>query len=239
MHLFFDMDDTLIQTQSTYDVINAKTGTLVCSILKEKVGTAEILEFNEHIDVQNSRQYGFLKERFPQSWVQTLRILAVCYDVTIHQEDERRVYDSAYAIYDTILPLYEDTLHSLKEIATFGFPMHLMTAGESSIQEKRILDSNLRRYFDEIHIVLTKNTDIFKEVLGERNPEECVMIGNSLKSDIYPALQLNMHAIHLQRATWAYDQCEIDFQHPRYVAIHTLSEVANVLKNIVHSSEAS
>lgn len=230
MYYFFDLDDTLIVTQETYVAINIKTAGLVRGILGEKETVENILAMMEKIDIKNSAKYGFIMERFPKSWVETLNLFADIYDVHTSKDEEMWVYDSANNVYETVLPLYEDTISALDRISKLGHPMIIMTAGETKVQEKRIMDSNLKHYFDEVHVVPTKNPDIFRKVLGTRNPQECVMIGNSLKSDIYPALEMNMYAVHLQRETWAYDRYEIDTSNPRYFGVQNLSEACLILE---------
>ena len=230
MHFIFDLDDTLIQTQAAYNQINLETATLSYGLLGKNVSVMDIMSFVEDINIQNSSTYGFLKERFPSSWVQGVQILAQCYSVTFTEEEKRWIYESAYRVYDTLLPVYEDTVDALNRIQKLGHPMHIMTAGEPVIQEKRLIDANLRDYFDEVHVVPTKNPDIFRTVIGRRDVTRCVMIGNSLKSDIYPALDINMYAIHLKRPTWAYDWYEIDETNPKYFSVLTLSEAAAILE---------
>jgi FMN phosphatase YigB (HAD superfamily) len=55
------------------------------------------------------------------------------------------------------------------------------------------------------------------------------MIGNSLRSDIYPALEVGMKAIHVNRETWAYDQMDIDTTNPNYISISNFDRCLDAL----------
>jgi putative hydrolase of the HAD superfamily len=231
MHFFFDLDDTLVQTQATYDEVNRKTTNLVLTLINHAELFEEVLRTSERFDIENSKRYGFNKDRFPQTWIQTLVYYALKHDIAITDVQKEQVAQSANEVFQIELPKYEDTLSALSRIAALGHPMHILTAGEESVQRKRLEDANLLHYFEEVHVVPTKNPDIMKGVLAGRDPQKSVMFGNSLRSDIYPALENGMFAVHLKRQTWAYDNYEIDTTCERYFSVHNLTEGAVILEN--------
>jgi len=232
-YLFFDLDDTLIKTQESYDLVIEKTGTLVKDILNtDAISLKDILEKMNEIDVAQSLKLGLGKERFPTSWVETLRYFSFELAIPITSRDEENIYQSAESVFKMIFPTYEETHETLKIMKEMGYEMNILTAGEDDVQRKRIIDAGISHYFDDVYIVIKKDEEAMKAVIAHRSCEDCIMIGNSLRSDIHPALSNGMVGVHIERKTWSYDHYDIDQKHANYHYVSTLSDIPTIIKKL-------
>ena len=138
----------------------------------------------------------------------------------------------------TPLPEVEETLRALREgfagggsggssTSSTGRRMVVFTKGELQDQENKLRRSGLERYFDDVTITSDKTQHEFRQ-LCEHNgihPSELLMVGNSLKSDIAPALAIGAWAVYIPfHVTWELEHTE-SFEHPRMVQITRFGEL--------------
>jgi len=82
----------------------------------------------------------------------------------------------------------------------------LITKGDLLDQERKIKNSKLFEYFDYIEIISEKNEESYLDILQKKNinPRNFLMVGNSLKSDISPVINIGGKAIYIPyKLTWA------------------------------------
>ncbi len=129
----------------------------------------------------------------------------------------------------------EETLAQLKErkneMGKNKYKLAIFTKGELQDQENKLWRSGLQHYFDVVSIVSDKTTKAYRHLCQELNvtPEELVMIGNSFKSDIAPALEIGASAIHIPfHTTWAHEKTE-EFTHEFLCRISHFSEILEII----------
>lgn len=111
----------------------------------------------------------------------------------------------------------------------------LITKGDLFDQESKLARSGLAELFHVVEIVSEKNADTYARVLARHGhvPEQVVMVGNSVRSDILPMIAAGGWAVHLPYAsTWVHEQAEAPEDHPRYRRITGMAELAGVLDAI-------
>ena len=129
----------------------------------------------------------------------------------------------------TPLPEVEDTLRKLHDSG--AYTMVCFTKGELQDQENKLKRSGLLKFFDDVEITSDKGQKEFLALCEHQSihPSELLMIGNSLKSDIAPALAIGAWAIHIPfHVTWQLEHFE-DFDHERLKKIEHFSEVLNYI----------
>ncbi|HVE71813.1 MAG TPA: HAD family hydrolase [Thermoanaerobaculia bacterium] len=87
----------------------------------------------------------------------------------------------------------------------------LLTKGDLFDQESKLARSGLGEYFDAVEIVSAKNAATYRSIMQRHEvaPERFVMVGNSLRSDVLPALEAGGRAVHIPYAlTWAHERIE-------------------------------
>jgi putative hydrolase of the HAD superfamily len=125
----------------------------------------------------------------------------------------------------TPLPGVEETLRKLHEDGQYT--LVCFTKGELQDQENKLKRSGLLKYFDDVEITSDKGQKEFLALCEHQaiHPSELLMIGNSLKSDMAPALAIGAWAIHIPfHVTWQLEHFE-DFDHERLIKIEHFAEV--------------
>lgn len=128
------------------------------------------------------------------------------------------------------LPGVEETL---SEIRKLGMPMILFTKGELQDQENKLRRSGLAGYFDDVVITSNKSEKEFRELCErlDMKPAELVMIGNSFKSDIAPAVAVGMKAIHIPfYVTWQLETFE-EFEHENVIKLNEFRDIMGLIQN--------
>lgn len=128
----------------------------------------------------------------------------------------------------TPLPEVEETLKELRERCdTVNYKLVVFTKGELQDQENKLKRSGLLEYFDDVEITSDKGQAEFLALCEHQqiHPSELLMVGNSLKSDIAPALAIGASAIYIPfHVTWQLEHVE-DFDHEQMVKIEHFREI--------------
>ncbi|MCB0473978.1 MAG: HAD hydrolase-like protein, partial [Flavobacteriaceae bacterium] len=118
----------------------------------------------------------------------------------------------------------EETLRALKP----RYKLVLATKGDLLDQERKLKNSNLEKYFHHIEILSEKKEENYQKLIAHLDikPSEFLMVGNSLKSDILPLIEIGAQAIHIPfHTTWAYEQ--VDHNGEGYQTVSVLSDILN------------
>ena len=104
----------------------------------------------------------------------------------------------------------------------------LVTKGDLLHQEAKLAASGLGDRFSGIEIVSDKNADTFRRLFAtyEVAPEQAVMAGDSMRSDVLPALEAGAWAAYIpQEGAWSHEQGEAPEAHPRFRQLEALAEL--------------
>lgn len=124
----------------------------------------------------------------------------------------------------------EEVLHTLSK----NFRLILVTKGDLLDQERKLEKSGLLDYFHHIEILSDKQEANYSKLLKHLDitPSEFLMIGNSLKSDILPLVNIKAKAIHVPfHTTWIHEHVEDDGTKDKsYRTVSSLLEILPILK---------
>ena len=153
------------------------------------------------IDISNVQDMGLSSSRFPTSSVQAYEEISIRSGRQPSQDIRDAVYEASATVFMTLARVYdsvEDVLRRLQE----EFHLGLLTKGDLEVQKRRINQSGLEPYFKAISIVSEKSESEFLQIVGQLrcSPESSHSVGNSLGSDVLPALSIGMSA-NLDRCT--------------------------------------
>lgn len=126
-----------------------------------------------------------------------------------------------------LLPGVEEVLKSLSK----KYRLVLVTKGDLLDQERKLEKSGLTDYFHHIEVLSDKKEVNYSKLLNHLDikPSEFLMIGNSLKSDILPLLNIKSNAIHIPfHTTWEHEQ--VNGHINNQTAYKTISELGDILK---------
>ncbi|CAH1203359.1 hypothetical protein PAECIP111893_01951 [Paenibacillus plantiphilus] len=236
-NILFDLDDTLIYcNRYFYFVIDQFIDSMTDYFRGFELSPEIIRNKQTEIDIARVHAIGFKSDHFPQSFIDTYRHFSdfVGRATSVVEEDMlwklgRSVYEHEVEPY----PYMEETLHSL---ASSGHELHLYTGGELLIQQRKIEKMQLQRYFgNRIYIRSHKNNEAMENILQEGGFDRSStwMIGNSIRTDVVPALTSGIHAIHMKAdSEWVYNIVGIDIV-PKG-AFYTLNQL-NEIPDTIHS----
>lgn len=108
----------------------------------------------------------------------------------------------------------------------------LLTKGDVMDQRRKIHESGLESLFDAVEILHEKDAATYREVLDRHDiePTHFAMVGNSLRSDVLPVLQLGGWGVHVPyTSTWALEHAEEPLGHPRFTRVERLRDAVAVL----------
>jgi putative hydrolase of the HAD superfamily len=127
----------------------------------------------------------------------------------------------------------EDTLKTLSKTHR----LILVTKGDLLDQERKLEKSNLTSYFHHIEVLSDKQDGNYSKLLNHLDiqPSEFLMVGNSLKSDILPLINIGAKAIHVPfHTTWLHEQVkETETKDKTYKTISSLAELNSILNQHV------
>lgn len=109
--------------------------------------------------------------------------------------------------------------------------MVCFTKGELQDQENKLKRSGLLKYFDDVEITSDKTQREFLALCEHQqiHPSQLLMVGNSLKSDIAPALAIGAWGIHIPfHVTWQLEHFD-DIDHERLIKIEKFSDILNYI----------
>jgi putative hydrolase of the HAD superfamily len=129
-----------------------------------------------------------------------------------------------------IVPGVREVLPKLSD----RFDLWLLTKGDLFEQTKKIDSSNLRPFFRITEVVVDKSPEVYLDLLQQNGvrPEEFVMVGNSLRSDILPVIEIGATAVYIpHEITWDHENIEIDLVDTQeYLEINQFIELLDVFK---------
>lgn len=126
------------------------------------------------------------------------------------------------------LPGVEQALERLATVA----PLVLITKGDLFHQETKLAASGLGACFSGVEIVSEKTPDTYRRAFQRHGvaPEHALMAGNSVRSDVLPALEAGSWAVLIPYAlVWAHEAADAPHGHPRFRQCESLSALADLL----------
>jgi putative hydrolase of the HAD superfamily len=126
-------------------------------------------------------------------------------------------------------------LTGVKEVlAKLMGPYRLVVATKGDLldQERKLERSGLAKYFHHIEIMSDKKPKNYQKLVAhlDINPNEFLMVGNSVNSDILPVLEIGASTIHIPfHTTWAHEVGKEPVDHPKYAKINSMNELLGLL----------
>ncbi len=223
----FDADDTLWQNEQYYKLTESHFRSLLVDYAEGDHVSERLLEAEK----RNLAHYGFGIKGFTLSMIETAleitegrapssvisEILAIGRDLLSHPVE--------------CLPHARDALEALAG----QYFLVLITKGDLFDQERKLAQSGLGDYFDAVEIVSDKTATTYRRIFGKHGegPERAMMIGNSLKSDIVPAIAAGAWGVFVpHELTWVLEHVDKPEQAPRFREIPDLGHVPDLVTNL-------
>jgi putative hydrolase of the HAD superfamily len=223
----FDADDTLWINETYFREAEEKFASLMEDFLPQHAIMKELY----HTEISNLSLYGYGIKGFMLSMIETaLRISGEKMPISLVEKIIQIGQEMLSKPVD-LLPGVEEVLKSLQG----HYRIVLATKGDLVDQERKLQKSGLEGYFHHIEIMSDKKPSDYQKLIGHLDIQtnELVMIGNSLKSDILPVLELGGYGIHVPfHTTWIHEQVEHEVKHERFFTATHLDEAAGLIQSL-------
>lgn len=221
----FDADDTLWSNEPFFQEVERKYTELLSEYGSSKEISAELFK----TEMNNLECLGYGAKAFTISMIETaLRVS--------HQQIPAAMIQQIILLGKSLLempiellPGVEETLKALK--AESRYRLVVATKGDLLDQERKLKRSGLTPYFDHIEIMSDKTEKEYTRLLQllQVSPEEFLMVGNSLKSDIQPVLAIGGYGVHIPfEVMWQHEVVDA-FTHPRLKQMKSPAELPDWL----------
>ncbi|OIO35768.1 MAG: hypothetical protein AUJ18_00100 [Candidatus Hydrogenedentes bacterium CG1_02_42_14] len=223
--VIFDLDDTLIDTANCYEKVLKE----LCSRMKKifSVEADEVLAVQEKFDSEFWKTAVFDAERFPKSFTATYKHFCKFFNKMPNEKIEKEFEDLGWSVYKMIPDLKNGALELLEALKS-SVELWLYTLGDESIQRSKIERHSLGNYFQHIHIVPSKSKDVLKSLINGSS-KMFAMVGDSLRFEINPALELGLFAVHVKNNyEWKLQKAPVISDN--YVSVKNLREAQNILE---------
>jgi putative hydrolase of the HAD superfamily len=223
----FDADDTLWQNEQFFRLTEERFQALLKDYADPGVLAAGLLESEK----RNLAHYGFGIKGFTLSMIETAVELT---EGRVPASIIREILDAGREMLAhpvETLPHVAETLQQL----SVGYRIVLITKGDLFDQERKLAQSRLGEHFDAVEIVSDKNSATYERIFARHGDgaERAMMVGNSLKSDVVPALQAGSWGVFVPHPlTWAYEHVEAPANEPRFREIGNLGELPGLLAEL-------
>lgn len=223
----FDADDTLWHHEKYF----VATKDRFAELLAPYAPPAETAARLHDIEIGNVRHYGFGVKSFTLSMIETTvaviggevpsrligEIVELGRDMLTHPVDP--------------FPGVRETLAALQP----DYKLLVITRGDLFDQERKLAASGLLPFFDEIEIVSDKTQPVYERIFTRHGdgPARSMMIGNSMRADVVPALAAGAWGIHVpSEHVWTLDLAEEPTDRSRFRRLQQVADVVPLLREI-------
>lgn len=222
----FDADDTLWDNEPFY----RETEDKFCNLLKNYLPKEKINDELFKTEIGNLELYGYGVKAFILSLIETaLRISKE----QVHTEVISKIIALGKEQLNRPIQLLNGVERVLDELKPH-YRLIIATKGDLLDQERKLKKSGLAKYFHHIEIMSDKTEQNYLEMLNHLDikPNKFLMVGNSLKSDIIPILNLGGYGVFVPyHITWLHEHVdENEIQHDHYYKIKNIGELINLMK---------
>lgn len=223
----FDADDTLWVNEPFFREAEEK----FASLLEDFMPQHAIMKELYRTEIENLKLYGYGIKGFMLSMIETaLRISDHKMPITIIDKIIRIGQEMLEKPVE-LLPGVEKVLKDLNG----DYRIVMATKGDLVDQERKLKKSGLEKHFHHIEIMSEKRVSDYEKLIRHLDiqPSEFLMLGNSLKSDILPVLELGGFGIHIPfHITWVHEQVEHEVEHERFFKVEHIGEATELIRRI-------
>jgi len=228
--LGFDADDTLWHNEEIFRLTQDRFAELLSNYAETDHLRERLMEAEE----RNLGHYGFGVKGF------TLSMIETALEVTQNRAPGAIISQLVEAGKDmlahpiALLPQVAETVTRLAP----NYTLVLITKGDLLDQERKLAQSGLGELFDGVVVVSDKTPDTYATSFDTHGtgPQAAMMIGNSMRSDVIPALEAGAWGVHVPyEVTWSYEEASVPSDAPRFRSLPVLSALPALLDEINES----
>ncbi len=220
----FDADDTLWINEPYFQEAEKE----FCVLLEDYLPQHSVSQELFKTEMQNLHLYGYGVKGFMLCMIETVSRVS---GGTASMQLINRTIEIGQELLQKPIELLDgvtETLDALKG----KYRLVVATKGDLLDQERKLKNSGLQEYFHHIEIMSDKKVGDYQKLLKHLDcpPEHFLMLGNSIKSDILPVLEIGGFAAHIPyHVTWSHEQHESNLEHENFMELKSIDEVLKYL----------
>ena len=221
----FDADDTLWHNEPYFDEAQDK----FCELFGGYASKQELLRLILNHQITNLPLYGFGIKAFTLSMIESALELT---NHSISGQNIEKVLQIGKELLQKPVELLPNVISVLEELKG-THKLIVATKGDLKDQHRKLHESGIGAYFHHIEVMSDKTEMDYEKMLTRLDckPADFLMIGNSLKSDVLPVLNIGGHAIHIPyHTTWEYEQIDFEVEHENFHAFEKITDVLQLLQ---------
>lgn len=225
--LGFDADDTLWHNENLFEENHRRFQALLAR--HHDAATVERALFAT--EMRNLELFGYGVKSFALSSIETAIELT---DGHIRADELRELIAMAKSMLAHPVELLDGAAETVAAVSRSAVLL-VITKGDLHHQERKVARSGLAAHFAHVEIVSEKDPTTYARILERHRlaPENFLMVGNSLRSDILPVLQLGAHAAYVPYPlTWAAEKAEPPQDCARFHPLAHLRELPALLARL-------
>ena len=220
----FDADDTLFVNETYF----AETEEKFCSLMSDYLSKQSISQELFKVEIDNLKTYGYGIKGYILSMIEAAMNIS---NNTIPIEVIGKIIQYGKELTEKPIELLDGVEETLE--ALHGkYKLVVATKGDLLDQRRKLHNSGLGKYFHHIEVMSDKKEKDYLDLIKrlEIEPEEFFMIGNSLKSDILPVLEIGGHAVHIPfHTTWEHEKIDHKIAHQNFKNYDKINAVLSLL----------
>ncbi len=223
----WDADDTLWHNETIFRLTQGRLRELMADFAPAETLDAKLAE----VEVRNLRLYGYGVKAF------TLSMIETAMELTGNEAPGRLIAEILAAGREMLSHPVEPLPGVEAALADLGrdYRLVLITKGDLLHQEQKLAASGLGEHFVAVEIVSEKDTATYTRLFARHGTgaAEAVMCGNSMRSDILPALEAGCWAAYVPfHVTWEHEVAPAPEAHPRFTTLASVSELPDWVRGL-------
>ncbi|MCC1485539.1 HAD family hydrolase [Winogradskyella immobilis] len=221
----FDADDTLWVNETYFRAAEQEFAKLLTQFETPNKIDQELYK----MEIKNLPLYGYGVKGFILSMVEMALKLS---NNTVSSSTIEKILDIGKTMINKSVELLDGVEDALKQLSK-KYKLIVATKGDLLDQERKLEKSGLLKYFHHIEVLSDKKAINYKKLLSHLDikPEVFLMVGNSLKSDILPLVEIGSKAIHIPfHTTWQHETVsENSVSTSDYLTLKTIKDISRYL----------
>ena len=223
----FDADDTLWHNEENF----RRAEQALAELLAEFATPGELHDALMEAERRNLKLYGYGSKGFTLSMIETAIDISGGQAPTDTISQIIRIGRDMQGQPLRLLPSARETVGELSK----EYTVVMISKGDLHEQERKVARSGLRELFHGVEIVSEKTTQIYRRIFQRygHGPRASMMIGNSIKSDVAPALEAGGWGVYVPHALeWELERAPPPRHHPRFHQLTCIGDVAPLVRKI-------
>ena len=220
----FDADDTLWVNEPYFQEAEKQFCILLENYLPQHSVSQELFK----TEMKNLHLYGYGVKGFVLCMIETASRIS---NRTVSLELIDKIIAIGQELLQKPIELLQGVSETLEQLKD-RYRLIVATKGDLLDQERKLKNSGLESYFHHIEIMSDKKVSDYQKLLKHLDckPENFLMLGNSIKSDILPVLELGGYGGQIPyHVTWTHEEHEHNLKHDNFVELKSIDSILNYL----------